>query len=305
MILTDGQIRREIGAGHLVITPFEDRYLEPASYDLRVGKDAATIPQNGDSVRINLEEKRLLVIAPYAPAVIYAMEHIELPLNIAGHFGLKSGLSRRGIHASVGPQVDPGFVGKLSVTLFNLTTTPIALDYGETFLSLEFHQLEENASRGYTGEYQGRETFTSKDIEPVLGHKGGLAQVVKEFTELRDTLERIAALPQRFDDFLGKYERQNERAIEHDAKVMEFNERLLVEMKNLVGHIVGERTHTVVLRAITRQQAKAEILELFKNSNETLFYSDVAERLSLDLELVVELCNELENEGCIGMLKNP
>ena len=132
MILSDVEILREVESKSLTIEPFDERYLEPASYDLRVGKDAATVVKDAGPI-INLEEARFLLIEPYAPAVIYSMEHLSLPLNLAGRFGLKSSLSRRGVYASVGPQVDPGFDGKLSVTLFNLTPGPVALNYGDAF----------------------------------------------------------------------------------------------------------------------------------------------------------------------------
>jgi len=56
------------------------------------------------------------------------------------------------------------------------------------------------------------------------------------------------------------------------------------------------------LRSIDRKEAMKEIQELFKEG-ETLYYSDIAERLKLDLELVVDICNELESNGIIGMLK--
>ena len=52
----------------------------------------------------------------------------------------------------------------------------------------------------------------------------------------------------------------------------------------------------IELREISRGKAKQEILELFQNG-ETLFYSDLAERLRIDLPLVVEICQELEKEG--------
>jgi DNA-binding MarR family transcriptional regulator len=52
----------------------------------------------------------------------------------------------------------------------------------------------------------------------------------------------------------------------------------------------------IVLRSITRDQAKQEILELFQ-SGETLFFSDIAKRLNIDLPLVVEICQELREEG--------
>jgi hypothetical protein len=73
-------------------------------------------------------------------------------------------------------------------------------------------------------------------------------------------------------------------------------------MKTLVNHILGERVQTVVLRSIPREEAKKEILDLYKQSKASLFYSDMAERLALDLEVVLELCTELENEGEIGVL---
>lgn len=55
----------------------------------------------------------------------------------------------------------------------------------------------------------------------------------------------------------------------------------------------------IVLRTISREEAKQEIRELFKAGG-SLFYSDISERLRIDLPLVVELCQELENEGEIG-----
>ncbi len=135
MLLSDSQITEEINSHGIEITPFDQRMLQPASYDLKIGKDVAVVPQNGNSI-VNLEDNGVFVIPPYTPAVIYTMEHLKLSLHIVGRFGLKSALSRRGMYASVGPQVDPGFEGKLSVTLFNLTPVAVPLNYGDSFLSL-------------------------------------------------------------------------------------------------------------------------------------------------------------------------
>ena len=52
----------------------------------------------------------------------------------------------------------------------------------------------------------------------------------------------------------------------------------------------------IVLREISREQAKQEIQQLF-SSGRTLYYSDIAEELGLDLELVVDVCRELEESG--------
>ena len=72
------------------------------------------------------------------------------------------------------------------------------------------------------------------------------------------------------------------------------------EMKTLAGHIVGERTTTVVLRALAHDEARQEMLDLFRSSDGPLFYSDIAERLQMDLEQVLKVATELEQEGLIG-----
>jgi hypothetical protein len=51
----------------------------------------------------------------------------------------------------------------------------------------------------------------------------------------------------------------------------------------------------IVLRTVTRDEAKREVAELFE-SGQTLVFSDVARKLRLDLPLVVEICQELLEE---------
>src|SRR5260221_10300257 len=107
MPLSNVEIRQAVKAGQVLITPFDDSMLQPASYDLKIGKVAATIPKNGDP-RIDLENERVLLVPGYAPAVIWTLEELQLPLDMVGHFGVKSSLSRRGLFTSIGIQVDPG-----------------------------------------------------------------------------------------------------------------------------------------------------------------------------------------------------
>lgn len=56
----------------------------------------------------------------------------------------------------------------------------------------------------------------------------------------------------------------------------------------------------IALRSITREEAKQEIRQLF-SSGRTLYYSDIVKELRLDLETVVDICNELEEEKEIGV----
>jgi predicted ArsR family transcriptional regulator len=55
----------------------------------------------------------------------------------------------------------------------------------------------------------------------------------------------------------------------------------------------------IMLRSISREQAKEEIMELLDKSDK-LYYSDIAEALKLDLGQVVGIVEELEAEGKVG-----
>ena len=56
----------------------------------------------------------------------------------------------------------------------------------------------------------------------------------------------------------------------------------------------------IVLREVTEEEARAEIIDLFA-TGETLYYSDISERLRIGLDLVVDVCQELQQQGAIGV----
>ena len=58
--------------------------------------------------------------------------------------------------------------------------------------------------------------------------------------------------------------------------------------------------NVIILREIPKEQAKQEIRQLF-STGRTLYYSDIAEELQLDLQFVVEICRELEEGGEVAV----
>lgn len=56
----------------------------------------------------------------------------------------------------------------------------------------------------------------------------------------------------------------------------------------------------IVLRDVTREELKREIRNLFSNG-QTLYYSDIAEQLEVDLKSVVDICRELQENKEIGV----
>lgn len=66
------------------------------------------------------------------------------------------------------------------------------------------------------------------------------------------------------------------------------------KVENLEKRLAGleAKEKVIVLKEITREEAKEEIRRLFA-SGRTLYYSDIVTELQLDLETVVDICNEL------------
>lgn len=92
---------------------------------------------------------------------------------------------------------------------------------------------------------------------------------------------------------------QNSRIQELQDRVSALEEQvgLLLNLSDVAD------VEVVELREVGREQAKSEIFELFA-AGETLYYSDICERLSLELDIVVEICGELESEGAIELDAN-
>ena len=72
----------------------------------------------------------------------------------------------------------------------------------------------------------------------------------------------------------------------------------VLDLEEVVARLLALTTdeEVIELRDVSKEEAKQKILAMFQ-SGETLFYSDLATRLRLDLPLVVEVCQELEQEG--------
>jgi len=72
-------------------------------------------------------------------------------------------------------------------------------------------------------------------------------------------------------------------------------EELQKKVDKLMENLPTQKT--IILREIDKTQAKQEIKKLFASTDKPLYYSDIAEELELDLEMVVEICQELIKEG--------
>ncbi len=193
-MLADAEIRAAIETGDLVIEPFNDECVEPASYDLSVGR----VLLAGRGIVDPRRDKVILRTGDWAE--IETLERLELSTNIAATYGVRSGITRRGIAWYGGPQIDPGYNGRLFVSIFNPTSEPFEINWGDRFCTLMFHRLKVDAHQ-YSGRFQGLNQFPEEDVErmlkmsaPTLGDVvlsvGVLEQTVQKLTEATSAMAR-------------------------------------------------------------------------------------------------------------------
>ena len=168
-ILTDSEIKEAIKEGELEIDPFdEERGLQPASYDVRLGKRAIITKsvsleelkgkvEKEQVKEINVEKEESVTIPGGAFALVSTLERIRLGGNYAGHIGMRTYYTRKGLVILSGLQIDPKWDGALVLGLANLSPRSLTLDYGDNLCTIEIHRLNREANKDYSGLYMAEQ----------------------------------------------------------------------------------------------------------------------------------------------------
>jgi dCTP deaminase len=154
MLMTDGEIRAAMQSGKLGIENFSETNLEAASYDMRFG-DRLLISSN--DIEIDLSQKTSARLKPGEFALVTTFENIRLAHDIAGHIGVKSYYTRKGIVVLSGLQIDPGFEGVLVIGMYNASPRSLTLEYLAPFCTVEFHQLAKPAQMPFVSGAEQKE----------------------------------------------------------------------------------------------------------------------------------------------------
>ena len=179
-ILTDGEIKEAIKNKEIEIDPLNEEYsLQPASYDMRLGKRAIITKsvsleelkgkvQKEEVKEVNVEKEESITIPGGAFALVSTLERVRLGDYFAGHIGMRTYYTRKGLVILSGLQIDPKWDGVLVLGLANLSPRSITLDYGDPLCSIEIHRLNRAADKNYSGLYmaeqrEGRIPSADKD----------------------------------------------------------------------------------------------------------------------------------------------
>jgi dCTP deaminase len=132
-ILSDIELLFLISNNQMVIEPFSKDRLTPAGYDF----------SSGVACDLHPKQQTLIVTA----------EHLEVPANVLGTIYLKSSLCREALIGGFAV-IDPGFRGKLTLSLFNTGESTVHIDKNEPLIQVVFHKTGEPSSNPYNGRYQ-------------------------------------------------------------------------------------------------------------------------------------------------------
>jgi dCTP deaminase len=209
MILTNDQIVEAQEGGGITIDPFDPNQVQAATYDLRVGAQGAT---TSTKTLIDLEKAGYMTLEPGDFGVVTCFETIRLSPQYAARFGLRAKYARKGLVATTGPQIDPGYYGRLIVGITNLTPKPVSLQFKSDFVSVEFHHLEKPSTKPYNGPYQNKVTLGEDEIEFITETEGmALSEML---TTLRSLTQNVGALTTQMGTF--------ERVLESRMKAFEW-----------------------------------------------------------------------------------
>lgn len=184
-ILPERLIRLMIECNMLLENVKEINNIKSASYDISLGDEY----YSQGKIKTLTDKVPFIRIDPYDYAIVTSAENANLPNDVAARFGLSVALFCQGVILSNGPQVDPGFKGKLLCLLFNTSNSPVILKRQQHYATIEFNKLVE-VSSPYRGKYQNKLEIIHYLPSNTL--KGAVS-------ELKEELERVKSESQRLN----------------------------------------------------------------------------------------------------------
>lgn len=163
MILSDKTLRAMIKSGELVVEPIDEKSIQPASIDCRLGDHFLVIEDNqmhvislGEEIQYREIEGSSITIPPHSFILATTQEYIKMPNDLTAFVEGRSSIGRIGLFIQNAGWIDPGFEGRITLELYNASSLPIKLEAGKRICQLVFCKMDEAAENPYVGKYQGQ-----------------------------------------------------------------------------------------------------------------------------------------------------
>ena len=162
MILSDGDIKKALKSGRLVIKEVKQEAIQPVSVDLMLGDKFRIFKKTYIPIIdvkqplldltdvVGVEEGQPFYLHPGDFVLGITREWVGLPADLMGRLDGKSSLGRLGllVHSTAG-FIDPGFHGRIVLEFTNVSPMPITLYPGMPIAQVSFYELTHPAQRPY------------------------------------------------------------------------------------------------------------------------------------------------------------
>lgn len=171
MILSDKTLKGMITSGELVVSPIDEKSIQPASIDCRLGDHFLLVEDNQmDIITLDAEIKYReitsdsITIPPHSFLLATTQEYVEVPNNLTAFVEGRSSIGRIGLFIQNAGWVDPGFKGRITLELYNAGSLPIKLQAGKRICQLVFCSMDQSAENPYMGKYQGQKVTVGSRV---------------------------------------------------------------------------------------------------------------------------------------------
>jgi dCTP deaminase len=165
MILTKGEILKEIKKGRIKITPFDEKAIGPASIDLTLDSKLRIFNLKFKKILEDTDYKKITkiidiskgyVLKPGELVLGITKEVITLPENICGWLNSRSSFARIGLMSHVtAPFIAPGISNKQVLEIYNSGSSKIKLMPGTRLCHLALEECKGKAK--YGGKWKNQE----------------------------------------------------------------------------------------------------------------------------------------------------
>ncbi len=183
MLLSDKDIKAEIGSGRVGMEPYDVAMVQPSSIDVRLDRFFRVFENHRyphiDPSTEQAELTREVATVGEEPFVLHpgefvlgsTYEVVTLPNDIAARLEGKSSLGRLGLltHSTAG-FIDPGFSGHVTLELANVATLPILLYPGMKIGQVCFFRMTSESEHPYGSSVYGSRYHGQRGPTPSRSH---------------------------------------------------------------------------------------------------------------------------------------
>lgn len=156
-VLSDIRIVEMLYDEKLKIDPFIYDHVQPASVDLTLNDRIMVLKNNNYTIFPYEKDKDIYdklkivkyILRPNEFILAEIRENLTLGNNLTGRIENRSSLARLGLEVSMGSFINPGYDGRLTITIKNNSGHPIEIHKGMRICQLVLEDVSPAASFGY------------------------------------------------------------------------------------------------------------------------------------------------------------